>query len=158
MQNMQDIIQNLQNTADILTKRCSRCKKEQVIEKFGFKKNEDPFKTCKRCRKQSINTNNNNPGSSNDHLNLNQVVENPIIEVIENPRVETVIENLVTDDPIFDTRTEEPNFDSDDINSEVGRQCAIEIESIFRDYGYTMRPFTIPMEECMFDFLYMRMQ
>ena len=79
MQDTQDIIQNTQNTTDILMKRCSRCKKEQVICNFGFKLNTDPYRTCKRCRKQPA-IDNNNAGSSTDRLNIAYATKPQIIE------------------------------------------------------------------------------
>ena len=71
--------QNTQNTADILMKKCSRCKKRTSHRKFRFQENTDLFKTCKRCRKQP-NIDTNHSGSSNDHLNIVEVTENRVVE------------------------------------------------------------------------------
>ena len=132
---MQDI-RNMQNTADILTKKCSRCKKEQVLCNFGFKLNTDPYRTCKRCRKQPI-IDNNHSGSSNDHLNMARVVENP---VIENP----IVEDKLVDEPKIEKLQETNNNDNDPF-------CILKLSDIFTDYGYRIKPLTSDMIELLFD-------
>ena len=133
-------IQNTQNTADALTKKCSRCKKEQVICNFGFKLNTDPYRTCKRCRKQPI-IDNNRPGSSNDHLNIIQVIENPIVEdpVVKDP----VVEDKLVDEPKIEKLTEIFNNDNDPF-------CILKLSDIFSDYGYKIEPLTSDMIELIF--------
>ena len=119
-------MQETQNILDILTKKCSRCKKEQVICNFGFKKNEDEFKTCKRCRKQPI-IDNNRPGSSNDHLIVNTVIENPVIEK------DDICKKDIPE--ITDTHkiAEIFNNDTDDM-------CIAKLIYIFLDFGYDVHP------------------
>ena len=111
-------MQNTQHTADILTKKCSRCKKEQVIENFGFKLNTDPYKTCKRCRKQPITDN--NPGSSNDHLNIIQIIESPVIE-----------QNDIEKDDIQINKGP-----VEILNNDQDESCMDKLLYIFSDFGY----------------------
>ena len=68
---MQDI-QNTQETQEILTNKCSRCNKIQILNNFGFKKN--------RCRGKTKPTiTDNRPGSSNDHINILVEEQAPIL-------------------------------------------------------------------------------
>ena len=98
-------IQKKPHTAGILMTRCSRRQKEQVIENYGFKKKLDPFRTCKRCRTQP-NIVINRSGSFNDHLNVIQEIENPIIEDTligdelkkDIPKIENSEEIFINDD------------------------------------------------------------
>jgi len=122
--------QNTQNTTDILTKKCSRCKKEQVICNFGFKKNEDPYKTCKRCRKHPI-LDNNRPGSSNDHLTVVDIIETPVIKQ----------DDLKKQDI--------PNI-NDIFNNGPDKMCMPKLLSIFSEFGYNVRGLTPRIIEIVF--------
>ena len=129
-------MQETQNTTDVLTKKCSRCKKEQIICNFGFKLNTDPYRTCKRCRKQPI-IGSNRPGSSNDHLiNIIREIENPIAEdnVVKYP----LVEDKLADEPKIEKLGEIFNNDNDP-------SCILKLSDIFTDYGYIIEPLDLNM-------------
>ena len=104
--------------------------KEQVICNFGFKINTDPYKTCKKCRKQPT-TDNNHPGSSSDHLTVVDVIETPLIEP-------------------DDIKKNDIPKNTEIFNNGPDKMCMPKLLSIFSEFGYNVRSVTPRIIEIVF--------
>ena len=131
-------MQNLQTITEIFSKQCSRCKKTQHICQFVLKGDRTEYKTCRRCRKlQDIDIN--HPGSSNDHLNIAQVIEGPIVKekLVEEAKIEKLEEAKIE-------KLEEVFKNDND------PCCMTKISEIFSEYGYKIKPLTLDIIDIVF--------
>ena len=125
-------MQNLQSITEIISKKCSRCKKVQIIGQFGLKGDGNEYNTCRKWRNKPTVVDNICPGSSNDHPNVIKIIEEQLVEEPKNDilKVESQEEIL--------------NNDNDPC-------CMLKLSEIFSDYGYRVKPLTLDMMRLVFD-------
>ena len=128
------ISQSICNIPNNENMKCSRCRRIFTINHFGLKGNRQRYKTCSGCRKCPIIENNDNqPGSSNDHLNIPVLNDQPVVkendickDIIEIPIVPEIIEI-----PIVPEIIEPLNNDQDVL-------CEEKLVYMFSDFGYNV--------------------